>query len=80
MTKNTGPATEPVHDLESLRRSGRLTITVDEACTLLGVDRRTLYKAMAAGEIPEVRVQARRLIPRLKFLRLFEDVNNEVAA
>lgn len=73
MTKRTAPATNPIRTIGELSESDRLTITVEEACALLGVDRRTVYKAMDAGELPEVRLQARRLIPRAKFVRLFDE-------
>lgn len=71
MTKKTTAATEPITDVDSLRSSGRLTITVEEACALLGCDRKFVYKAMDEGEIPEVRILTRRFIPREPFIARF---------
>lgn len=37
---------------------GRLFVTTQDAAVILGVDRRTLNRAIASGDIPAVRVGA----------------------
>lgn len=39
------------------------TMTVEQAAALLGVSRRSAYRAAAAGQIPTVRVGRRILVP-----------------
>jgi excisionase family DNA binding protein len=41
-----------------------LTVSVAEAAHLLGTSRELIYRAIVRGEIPAVRVGARRLVPR----------------
>jgi len=42
----------------------RLTYTVEEAATVLGISRSLAYEAVARGEVPHLRVGRRVLIPR----------------
>lgn len=42
----------------------RATLTVPEAAQLLGVGRNTLWALVRRGDIPSVRIGARRVIPR----------------
>lgn len=42
----------------------RLTYTVEEAATVIGISRSLAYEAVARGEIPHLRVGRRVLIPR----------------
>jgi excisionase family DNA binding protein len=54
----------------TLHDDGRLTWTVTEAATLLGISRASAYEAAHRGELP-VRVIGRRLlVPRVALLRL----------
>jgi excisionase family DNA binding protein len=39
---------------------------VEEAAALLGIGRRTAYKAVAAGELPALRLGNRLVVPRAK--------------
>jgi excisionase family DNA binding protein len=43
--------------------SGRLTVTVDEVATLLGLGRSAAYEAARRGEIPTRRLGRRIVIP-----------------
>lgn len=47
--------------LEAL--AGRLTVTVDEAATILGLGRSAAYEATRRGEIPSRRLGRRIVIP-----------------
>lgn len=49
-----------------------LTITVEEAGELLGIGRRTAYRAAATGELPTVRIGRRLLVPTTRLLRLLD--------
>lgn len=58
--------------LEMLRASDKIAITRKEAAEALGVDPRTITAAINSGDIPSVKLGARKVIPRAKFVRLFE--------
>jgi excisionase family DNA binding protein len=60
-----------------LSRSGRgregeesLTVTVEQAAALLGIGRRTAYKAMAHGTLPALRLGVRLVVPRAKLYQM----------
>jgi excisionase family DNA binding protein len=54
----------------------RLTYTVEEAARLCGVSRGVAYQAVAAGEIPSLKVGRRILVPRARLLALLgEDLS-----
>jgi excisionase family DNA binding protein len=55
-------------DLDDLVKSSAAVVTVTEAAELLGVDARTISRAMANGDLPALRVGRRLLIPRLPLL------------
>lgn len=40
----------------------RLTFRIDEVATMLGISRTTVFKLMADGELPRVKVGSRTLI------------------
>ena len=46
------------------------TVTVEEAATILGVDRNKAYEAARSGEIPTIRIGKRLLVPRAALERL----------
>ncbi|HEX9765751.1 MAG TPA: helix-turn-helix domain-containing protein [Nitriliruptorales bacterium] len=46
------------------------TISVERAGELLGVSRRSAYRAAARGQIPTLRVGRRLLVPTQRFLEL----------
>ena len=48
----------------------RLTFTVVEAATLLGIGRNSAYEAIKAGILPSVQIGRRILIPRAALERL----------
>ena len=48
----------------------RMTVTVQEAATILGVGRNKAYEAARSGEIPTVRIGRRLLVPLAALERL----------
>lgn len=62
----------PSLSLEQLRASTSLTITRIEAAAAMGVDPRTVTAGIAEGSIPAIKLGRRVVIPREKFLKLFE--------
>jgi excisionase family DNA binding protein len=48
----------------------RLTLTVEEAATLLGISRAFAYEAVNAGTIPSIRIGRRILVPKAALNRL----------
>ena len=48
----------------------RLTLTVEEAASTLGISRATAYEAVSRGEIPCIRIGRRILIPKVALDRL----------
>ncbi|MGI8876141.1 MAG: helix-turn-helix domain-containing protein [Egibacteraceae bacterium] len=46
------------------------TITIEEAGELLGISRRSAYRAAAAGELPTLRLGRRLLVPTPRLLAL----------
>ena len=62
----------PSLSLEQLRESSRPTITRAEAAAALGVDPRTVTVGIANGSIPALKLGRRVVIPREKFLKIFE--------
>ena len=55
-------------DLDQLRASRAAVVSIADAAALLGVDVRTVSRAMHNGELPALRVGRRLLIPRLPLL------------
>ena len=49
---------------------GRLTYTLTEAATRLGISRALAYEAAHRGELPMCRIGRRMLVPRVALLRL----------
>lgn len=58
--------------IETLRSSRSLVITRTDAAAALGVDPRTVTAGIDNGTIPSVKLGRRVLIPREKFLKLFD--------
>lgn len=58
--------------IEMLREARSLVITRTEAARALGVDPRTVTAGIENGTLPSVKLGRRVVIPREKFLRLFE--------
>jgi excisionase family DNA binding protein len=52
-----------LHDLPA-------TITVTEAADILGISRRSAYRAAAAGQIPVIKIGRRLLVPTARLLTL----------
>jgi excisionase family DNA binding protein len=55
-------------DLEELRASRAAVVTIAQAATVLGIDVRTVSRAIRNGELPALRLGRRLLIPRLQLL------------
>ncbi|MCP3992839.1 MAG: excisionase family DNA-binding protein [Actinomycetia bacterium] len=51
----------------------RLTISVDEAASLLGISRSAAYDCVKTGELPSIRMGRRVLIPLAVLQRLVEE-------
>lgn len=58
--------------LDDLRQSTAATVTRAVAAAVMDCDPRTISAGIRAGTIPAIRVGRRVLIPREKFLALFE--------
>jgi excisionase family DNA binding protein len=58
--------------LEELRASTTITITRQEVAEALGVNPRTVSEGIRQGNIPAIRIGRRLVIPREKFLALFD--------
>lgn len=63
-------STEPKLNLEWLRRSTLAALTLRQAAQILGVDQRTMSKAVRDGTIPHIRIGKRVVIPRLPLLTM----------
>jgi excisionase family DNA binding protein len=55
-------------DLDELRASRSAVITIADAAAVLGIDARTVSRAVQKGELPSLRVGHRLLIPHLPLL------------
>lgn len=69
---SVAPAREPRLTIEDLRSSARAVLNRTKVAAILGVDPRTVTKAIDDGAIPALRLGRRVLIPREKFLDLLE--------
>jgi excisionase family DNA binding protein len=58
--------------IDALRGARSLVITRTEAAAALGVDPRTVTAAIENGTIPAVKLGKRVVIPREKFLKIFD--------
>lgn len=55
-------------DLEELRDSRAAVVTIAQAAAVLGIDARTVTRAIRNGDLPALRLGRRLLIPRLPLL------------
>jgi excisionase family DNA binding protein len=58
----------------------RSTYTVPEAAQLLGLSRNRTYEAIAAGEVPALRIGRRVLVPRAALERMLSEAGSGNAA
>ena len=65
-------STELSQDASGVQDDGRLTHTLTEAASRLGISRALAYEAAQRGELPVCRVGRRVLVPRVALLRLLE--------
>jgi len=62
----------PTLNLEEDQSMKDAALTVVQVAALLGIDRRSVSRAMDRGELLCVRVGSRRLVPRLQLLTMFD--------
>jgi len=71
----------PPIDLDWLKRTTTAAITRPQAAQVLGVDERTVTRAIDSGQIPSLHIGRRVLIPRLPLLKLLgADTASEVSS
>ena len=58
----------PITTMSQALQADRATLTVKEVSVLLGVDTRTVHRAIEAGQISAIEIGRQKLIPRLTFL------------
>jgi excisionase family DNA binding protein len=63
-------STYPSEDASAARDDARLTYTLTEAASRLGISRTLAYEAAHRGELPMCRIGRRVLVPRVALLRL----------
>jgi excisionase family DNA binding protein len=63
-------STEPSKKASVAQDDGRLTYTLTEAASQLGISRALAYEAAQRGELPVCRIGRRVLVPRAALLRL----------
>ena len=63
--------------LDELRESNAATISLKLGAEVAGVDPRTLSEGIRQGTIPAIRIGRRLVIPREKFLALFEVMSGD---
>ncbi|WP_053387819.1 helix-turn-helix domain-containing protein [Leucobacter japonicus] len=63
---------QAVGTLEQARASQAATLTRLDAAAIAGVDPRTITAGIRDGVIPAIKIGRRVLIPREKFLKLFD--------
>lgn len=57
----------------------QIALSIEQAGEVLGISRAAVYKALARGDLPSLRVGGRRLIPRSAVQALVEKANAEAA-
>lgn len=57
----------------------RLTLTVEEAASALGISRSFAYEAIAKGEIPCIRIGKRILVPKVALAKMLESTGDAAA-
>lgn len=75
-------ATKPKYDTHWLQRTAVPTVSVKRAAGVLGIDSRTVYHAIAMGDIPAIRLPGKTVIPRNVLLELLhlEDLSGDSSA
>ncbi|MGC0273374.1 helix-turn-helix domain-containing protein [Pseudactinotalea sp. Z1739] len=63
-------ANETITTMSEALAADRPTLTVKEVANLLGVDVRTVYRAIEDEQLPALRIGKKRLVPRLKLMEL----------
>ncbi|MGO3757410.1 MAG: excisionase family DNA-binding protein [Agrococcus casei] len=69
-----------IESLADIRSSGAATITTAIAARVLQADPRTIRKATEDGTIPAIKIGRKVLIPREKFLAMFDVERQDIAA
>jgi len=68
------------HHIEVQMTEVRLTMTVDEAATALGLCRNSAYAAAKDGTLPTIRIGKRLLVPRVAIERLLAGAHQPTPA
>jgi excisionase family DNA binding protein len=63
-------STVPSESASDVQDDARLTYTLTEAASRLGISRALAYEAAHRGELPVCRIARRMLVPRVALLRL----------
>jgi excisionase family DNA binding protein len=63
-------STVPSENASAVQDDDRLTYTLTEAASRLGISRALAYEAAHRGELPMCRIGRRMLVPRVALLRL----------
>jgi len=63
-------STVPSESASDIQDDARLTYTLTEAASRLGISRALAYEAAHRGELPVCRIGRRMLVPRVALLRL----------
>jgi excisionase family DNA binding protein len=63
-------STVPSESASDVQDDARLTYTLTEAASRLGISRALAYEAAHRGELPVCRIGRRMLVPRVALLRL----------
>jgi excisionase family DNA binding protein len=70
----SAPANPPVAQANvGIEADDRLTYSVNEAAQRLGVGPMTLYREIAEGKLPAIRIRDRVLVPKVVLQRLVEE-------
>jgi excisionase family DNA binding protein len=72
MTNEHAPGDRTILGWHDLRTSDRVALTPTEVARLLGVDRRTISRAIEDGDLPGVRIGRKIVISREALVRKFE--------
>lgn len=59
--------------LDSLKSSGRATVTIEESAQILGLSRSAAYRAAQDKSIPTLRLGRKLLVPVPRLLAMLED-------
>jgi excisionase family DNA binding protein len=68
------PPITQAHETPATTWRDRPTITVEEACPILGISRASAYEAARVGEIPTLRIGRRLVVPVAALRRMLGEI------